>query len=141
MDGLIEVLKLLEGFSAPADIWEEHLLKSRVKDYQTYMLDQLCYSGQFIFKRLTPNLQVSNNGIATIKSTPISFIQRQNISLFATSDYLPEQLTHQGQRVIELIANNGPIYASDMQKQLDCMMLEIENTLIHLIKLGVIYCD
>ena len=33
------------------------------------------------------------------------------------------------------------MYASDMQKQLDCMMLEIENTLIHLIKLGVIYCD
>jgi hypothetical protein len=33
------------------------------------------------------------------------------------------------------------MYATDMQRQLDCMMLEIENTLIHLIKLGVIYSD
>ena len=141
MDGLIEVLKLLEGFSAPASVWEEHLLKPRVKDYQTYMLDQLCYSGQFIFKRITANTQISTNGIASIKNTPISFIQRQNIQLFVTNDYLPEQLTAQGQKIIELIQNNGAMYASDMQKQLDCMMLEIENTLIHLIKLGVIYSD
>ena len=141
MDGLIEVLKLLEGFSAPASIWEEHLLKPRVKDYQSYMLDQLCYSGQFVFKRITPNNQISTNGIATIKNTPITFIQRQNIELFATSQYLPEQFTIQGQKIIELIQACGAMYASDLQKQLKCMMLEIENTLIHLIKLGVIYCD
>jgi len=141
MDGLIEVLKLLEGFSAPASIWEEHLLKPRVKDYQSFMLDQLCYSGQFIFKRITPNTQISTNGIASIKNTPITFIQRQNIALFETTHYMPEQLTQQGQAIIELIENNGAMYASDMQKQLDCMMLEVENTLIHLVKLGVIYCD
>jgi len=141
MDGLIEVLKLLEGFSAPALIWEEHLLKPRVKDYQSYMLDQLCYSGQFIFKRITPNTQISIHGIATIKNMPITFIQRPNISLFATTEYLPEQLTHQGQKIIELIGEKGAMYASDMQKQLDCLLLEVENTLIHLVKLGVIYCD
>jgi len=141
LDGLIEVLKLLEGFSAPAEIWEEHLLKPRVKDYQSYMLDQLCYSGQFIFKRITPNTKISTNGIATIKNTPVTFLQRQNIELFATFEYLPEQLTLQGQKIIELISNKGAMYASDMQKQLDCMLLEVENTLIHLVKLGVIYCD
>jgi len=141
LDGLIEVLKLLEGFSAPAAIWEEHLLKPRVKDYQSYMLDQLCYSGQFVFKRITPNTQISTNGIASIKNTPITFIQRQNITLFETINYLPEQLTLQGQAIVELIQNNGAMYASDMQKYLDCLLLEIENTLIHLIKLGVVYCD
>jgi len=141
MKALIEVLKLLEGFSAPASIWEEQILKPRVKDYQIYMLDQLCYSGQFIFKRMTPNSQISTNGIATIKNTPITFIQRENIQLFATTDYMPEQLTMKGQKIIELIQSRGPMYASDLQKQLKCMMLEIENTLIHLIKLGVIYCD
>jgi ATP-dependent Lhr-like helicase len=141
MDGLIEVLKLLEGFSAPASIWEEHLLKPRVKNYQSFMLDQLCYSGQFVFKRITPNNQISSNGIATIKNTPITFIQRHNIGLIATTEYLPEQLTPQGQKIIEIIQSSGAMYASDLQKQLNCMMLEIENTLIHLIKLGVIYCD
>ncbi len=141
MDGLIEVLKLLEGFSAPASIWEEHLLKPRVKDYHSFMLDQLCYSGQFIFKRITANTQISNNGIASIKNTPITFLQRQNSELFPTTEYLPEQLTAQGQKIIELIQTHGAMYASDMQKQLNCMLLEIENTLIHLIKLGAIYCD
>ena len=141
MNGLIEVLKLLEGFSAPASIWEEYLLKPRVKNYQSYMLDQLCYSGQFIFKRITPNTQISTHGIATIKNTPVTFIQRHNVELFVTTDYLPEQLTVQGQKIIELIENNGAMYASDMQKQLDCLLLEVENALIHLVKLGVIYCD
>lgn len=141
MDGLIEVLKILEGYSAPASIWEEHILKPRIKDYQSYMLDSLCYSGQFIFKRITPNNQISTNGIASIKNTPITFIQRQNLKFFETTNYLPEQYTEQGLKVIELIQANGAMYASDMQKQLSCMMLELENTLIHLIKLGVIYCD
>jgi ATP-dependent Lhr-like helicase len=141
LEGLIKVLKLLEGFAAPASIWEEQLLKPRVKDYQSFMLDQLCYSGQFIFKRITANTQISSNSIACIKNTPISFIQRQNIHLFASTDYLPEQLTIQGQKIIALIQAGGAMYASDMAKQLKCMMLEIENTLIHLIKLGVIYCD
>ena len=141
MDGLIEVLKLLEGFSAPASIWEEHILKPRIKDYQSYMLDSLCYSGQFIFKRIIPNNQISSNGIASIKNIPITFIQRQNLKIFETTNYLPEQYTGQGLKVIELIQANGAMYASDMQKHLSCMMLELENTLIHLIKLGVIYCD
>ena len=141
MDGLIEVLKLLEGFSAPASIWEEHILKPRIKDYQSYMLESLCYSGQFIFKRITPNTQISTNGMASIKNIPITFIQRNNISLFETPNYLPEQYTQQGLKIFELIETHGAMYASDLQKHLDCMLLEIENTLIHLIKLGVVYCD
>jgi ATP-dependent Lhr-like helicase len=141
MDGLIQVLKLLEGYSAPASIWEEHLLKPRVKGYQTYMLDQLCYSGQFVFKRISPNTQISDNSLATIKNTPITFIQRKNITLFTTPTYLPEQYTQLGLQLINLIDEKGAMFASDMQKQLSCMMLQIEDTLIHLIKLGAIYSD
>ncbi|MCF6319785.1 MAG: hypothetical protein L3J83_11010, partial [Proteobacteria bacterium] len=141
MEGLIEVLKLLEGFSAPASIWEEHILKPRIKDYQSHMLESLCYSGQFIFKRITPNNQISTNGIACIKNVPITFIQRNNLTLFETPNYLPEQYTQQGMKIIELIEANGAMYASDLQKHLGCMLLEIENTLIHLIKLGAVYCD
>ncbi len=141
MDGLVEVLKLLEGYSAPASIWEEHILKPRVKDYQSHMLESLCYSGQFIFKRITPNTQISANGIACIKNVPITFIQRNNLGIFETPSYLPEQYTKQGLKIIELIEMHGAMYASDLQKHLGCMLLEIENTLIHLIKLGAVYCD
>ncbi len=141
MDGLIEVLKLLEGFSAPASIWEEYILKPRIKDYQFHMLESLCYSGQFIFKRIIPNNQISTNGIACIKNVPITFIQRNKLGIFETPAYLPEQYTKQGLKIIELIETHGAMYASDIQKHLDCMLLEIENTLIHLIKLGAVYCD
>ncbi len=141
MDGLIEVLSSLEGYSAPASIWEENLLKPRVKGYHSYMLDQLCYSGQFIFKRITANTQINTNGIASIKNIPISFIHRANLSIFATKEYLPEQQTMQGQQIIELINTYGAMYASDIQNRLKCMAIEVENTLIHLIKLGMIYCD
>ena len=80
-------------------------MKSRVIGFEAYILDQLCNSGQFIFKRNTPNTQISSNGIATIKSSLISFLQRQNVELFTTADYLPEQLTLQGKKIIELIKN------------------------------------
>ena len=43
--GLLETLRQLQGFEAPANSWERQILRQRVAGYSPQVLDQLCLTG------------------------------------------------------------------------------------------------
>src|SRR6266851_574357 len=51
--GLSQVLAQLQGFQAGAGAWESDLLPARVARYERALLDQLCYSGEIAWGRLS----------------------------------------------------------------------------------------
>jgi ATP-dependent Lhr-like helicase len=53
--GLLEVLRQLQGFEAPANSWEPHILAPRVAGYDPQVLDQLCLTGAVGWGRLSPH--------------------------------------------------------------------------------------
>ncbi|MGD0009113.1 MAG: DEAD/DEAH box helicase [Terriglobia bacterium] len=53
--GVLEVIRQLQGFEAPANAWELHLLASRVAGYDPQLLDQLCLTGAVGWGRLSPH--------------------------------------------------------------------------------------
>ena len=53
--GVLEALRQLEGFEAPAIEWETSLLPQRVRDYEPRMLDALCLSGAVGWGRVSPH--------------------------------------------------------------------------------------
>jgi ATP-dependent Lhr-like helicase len=53
--GLLEVLRQLQGFEAPASAWEPHILTPRVARYDPQVLDQLCLMGAVGWGRLSPH--------------------------------------------------------------------------------------
>jgi ATP-dependent Lhr-like helicase len=53
--GLLEVIRQLQGFEAPASAWEPHILKARVAGYDPQTLDQLCLEGAVGWGRLSPH--------------------------------------------------------------------------------------
>ena len=53
--GLLEVIRQLQGFEAPANAWEPHLLAPRVAGYDPQLLDQLCLTGTVGWGRLSPH--------------------------------------------------------------------------------------
>ena len=53
--GVLEVIRQLQGFEAPANAWEPHLLALRVADYDPRLLDQLCLTGAVGWGRLSPH--------------------------------------------------------------------------------------
>jgi ATP-dependent Lhr-like helicase len=53
--GVLEVIRQLQGFEAPANSWESHLLASRVAGYDPQLLDQLCLTGAVGWGRLSPH--------------------------------------------------------------------------------------
>jgi ATP-dependent Lhr-like helicase len=53
--GVLEVIRQLQGFEAPANAWEPHLLAPRVAGYDPQLLDQLCLTGAVGWGRLSPH--------------------------------------------------------------------------------------
>ena len=53
--GVLEVIRQLQGFEAPANAWESHLLAPRVAGYDPQLLDQLCLTGAVGWGRLSPH--------------------------------------------------------------------------------------
>ena len=53
IDGTLQVIRQLEGYEIPAAAWETHVLPARVAGYRREYLDQLCYSGEVMWGRLS----------------------------------------------------------------------------------------
>ena len=53
--GVLEVIRQLQGFEAPANAWEPHILAPRVAGYDPQVLDQLCLTGAVGWGRLSPH--------------------------------------------------------------------------------------
>jgi len=53
--GVLEVIRQLQGFEAPASAWEPHILAPRVAGYDPQLLDQLCLTGAVGWGRLSPH--------------------------------------------------------------------------------------
>jgi ATP-dependent Lhr-like helicase len=53
--GVLEVIRQLQGFEAPASAWESQILAHRVADYDPQILDRLCLTGAVGWGRLSPH--------------------------------------------------------------------------------------
>ena len=53
--GVLEVIRQLQGFEAPANAWESKILARRVAGYDPLILDQLCLTGEVGWGRLSPH--------------------------------------------------------------------------------------
>ena len=54
LNGLQAVLALFDGYELAAAAWEPEVLASRVREYDSHWLDQLCFTGRIGWGRLTP---------------------------------------------------------------------------------------
>ena len=53
-DGVLEVIRQLQGLELPAPAWEEQILPARIKNYDAADLEALCLSGLVAWGRLRP---------------------------------------------------------------------------------------
>jgi ATP-dependent Lhr-like helicase len=61
--GVLEVIRQLQGFEAPASAWERHILAPRVTGYDPQILDQLCLTGAVGWGRLSPHPALGSAGV------------------------------------------------------------------------------
>jgi ATP-dependent Lhr-like helicase len=53
-EGLLRIIRQLQGLELPAPAWEREVLPARLTDYRPSDLEALCLSGQVVWGRLSP---------------------------------------------------------------------------------------
>jgi len=107
-EGVLQALRQLEGFEAPAVEWERTLLPARVANYDPRWLDNLCLSGVVGWGRISPHpAWAAGDGSAPRRviptnAAPITFYVRD------TAEWLPHALAQQSVEEAKLAAALSP---------------------------------
>jgi ATP-dependent Lhr-like helicase len=146
-EALPAVLAQLEGFEAPASLWEAEVLPARVKDYASSWLDDLCTAGRTLWTRLRPTASgTQGGGRASLRTTPILLLPRRAAPTWsriaaAAASVDDEPLGGRAQRVLDFLAANGASFFDEMADGARLLRAELEDALAELVVRGRASCD
>jgi len=78
--GTLEALQQLQGFEAPANVWEPQILARRVAGYEPNVLDQLCLTGVVGWGRLSPHPATLEDTIAPAPARLLATVDTGRLS-------------------------------------------------------------
>jgi len=145
-EALAGMLTQLEGYEAPAVLWEAELLPARVNDYMSAWLDDLCTAGRVLWTRLRPSAGDARTGGAgqSLRATPILLLPRRSAALWNGLAPAPEDeagLGSRAQRVAAWLAANGASFFDEIAEGARLLGTELEDALSELVARGRVRCD
>ena len=144
-EALPAVLAQLEGFEAPASLWEAEVLPARVKDYASSWLDDLCTAGRTMWTRLRPLASgAQGGGRSSLRTTPILLLPRRAAptwSLLACTAADDEALGGRAQRVFDFLEASGASFFDEIAEGARLLRAELEDALAELVVHGRANCD
>ena len=144
-EALPAVLAQLEGFEAPASLWEAEVLPARVKDYASSWLDDLCTAGRTLWTRLRPLASgAQGGGRSSLRTTPILLLPRRAAptwSLLASAAADDEALGGRAQRVFDFLEASGASFFDEIADGARLLRAELEDALAELVVRGRANCD
>lgn len=147
-DALPAVLSQLEGYEAPAGLWESDILPARVRDYSSAWLDELCTAGRTTWARLRLSTATSRGGGASLRSTPVLLLPRRSAAVWsrvapsvAADDADSAALGSRAQRLANYLAAHGASFFDEMQQGTRLLPAELEEALAELAVRGRATCD
>jgi len=140
-DGLIATLHQLEGYEAAAGAWETELLPSRVGDYASRWLDELCRAGRFGWNRL----RAGGGSAGPVRATPIVLLPRRQMAIWTSvaSGEQPQEslLSSRAQAVADALASRGALFFDELLDATHLLRTELENALGELVAAGRVTAD
>ena len=145
-EALAGVLTQLEGYEAPAALWEAELLTARVNDYASAWLDDLCTAGRVMWTRLRPSAPESRTGRAgsSLRATPILLLPRRSAALWTQLAPVPVDdaaLGSRAQRVAAWLGEHGASFFDEIADGARLLGTELEDALSELVARGRVRCD
>jgi ATP-dependent Lhr-like helicase len=145
-EALSGVLTQLEGYEAPAALWEAELLPARVNDYASPWLDDLCTAGRVMWTRLRPAAPEGRAGRAgsSLRATPILLLPRRSAALWtrlAPGPVDDEALGSRARRVADWLGEHGASFFDEIADGARLLGTELEDALSELVARGRVRCD
>jgi ATP-dependent Lhr-like helicase len=141
-EGLLHVIRKLDGFELPAGSWESAVLPLRVHGYDSTWLDMLCLTGQVAWARLSASKQTR-----VVRATPVALFAREHGDAWATlATTLPDAgdevlLSVDAHRVRETLAARGALFAHEIAALCELTADATHQTLAELVSAGVASSD
>ena len=143
--GLLEVIEQLQGFEAPAGAWESELLPSRVAEYKTTTLDELCLSGEVVWGRFDRRLSNGNgwaNRPTLSRNGPISLGLREGLPwLLDEPSAEVDQPPGAAGEVLAYLSQRGASFLQDIVAATRRLPSKVESTLWQLAAAGMVTTD
>lgn len=153
--GLLEALRGLEGFEAPAIEWERSLLPQRVAGYDPRWLDALCLTGVVGWGRISPHPAFSSiesggpRRVVPTSMAPVTFFLREEarwMDLCLSRREIPEAclsacLSELSCRLRACLNEQGAMFAGDMVRALNMPPAEVNRALWELVAAGLVTAD
>jgi ATP-dependent Lhr-like helicase len=153
-NGALEVMQQLQGFEAPANCWERHILARRIADYDSNVLDQLCLTGAVGWGRVSPHpatlVALDDAGserrrIAPTSVAPIAFFVREEadwmIPRRAEGEDEARGLSEDAVSVLNFLRRRGASFFTDIVRGTGKLKDEVETGLWELVGAGVLTAD
>jgi ATP-dependent Lhr-like helicase len=154
-EGLLEALRQLEGFEAPAAEWERSILPQRVAGYDPRWLDALCLTGAVGWGRISPHPAFADAGsggprrVVPTSMAPVTFFVRQEalwMDLCLSQRQIPEStltacLSDLANHVRSSLGRRGAMFAADLIRELQAPAEDVRRALWELVAAGLVHAD
>jgi len=149
-DGVLQIIRQLQGFEIPASAWEASILTRRIAEYAPEFLDELCLSGEVVWARLSPHpaLIDSGNGpdrrVRPTRIAPISFFLREDSDWLLDPGFaVPESagFSHAGREVLDALTTHRASFFADLVRATRRLPSEVEDALWELTAGGIVTAD
>jgi ATP-dependent Lhr-like helicase len=148
-DGVLHVIKQLQGYEISAAAWEGEILPSRVAHYSPEFLDQLCLSGEVMWGRLSPHPAFDNNENGRTHKVRPTRVAPLTLFLRADAEWLlagPEpasdaSLSHPAREVLAELQQRGASFFPELARATGRLASEVEDALWELVAAGLVTAD
>ncbi|MDA0810517.1 MAG: helicase-related protein, partial [Planctomycetota bacterium] len=143
VNGLFEVVSLLQGYDLAAVCWERDILPARVEGYRSAWLDELCLSGEVAWGRLFPPKREADSPALLTRVVPVSLFLRSDLGWLTAEAATEEEdaMSAAAREILDTIKSRGAVFASDLQQQLGVRSGELNDALGELVSRGRIAAD
>jgi ATP-dependent helicase Lhr and Lhr-like helicase len=155
--GVLEAIRLLEGFEAPAIEWERTLLPQRVSGYDPRWLDTLCLEGMVGWGRISPHPAFATHGsdfaapkrVVPTSMAPVTFFLREDalwMDRCLAQRAIPEPalqacLSELAWQTRAHLAQYGAVFTGDLVRGLGLPAEQVNRALWELVAAGLVTAD
>ncbi len=117
LEGLREIVAMLDGYELGAGAWERAVLPSRLDRYEPSMLDMLCLAGEAGWGRLSSAASAGCPPAGLVPATPIALFLREHATTWQalrTPADEPASLTESARTVLATLHSRGASFFADL---------------------------
>ncbi len=143
-DGLLQVIRQLQGYEIPAASWEQDVLPRRVAKYSEELLDTLCLSGEVMWGRLSVHpAHAENRRVRPTRIAPVALLLREDAGwlMAPAEDFAEDSLSHTARELMASLRADGASFFTDLSHSTGRLASEVEDALWELLAGGLVTAD